>query len=68
LVVAATFAQVLHWPASQIAQMHTLGFKCKVTGFIVLVIGLILCWRPHRAAGIVGRGPVGGGFDDRAVG
>jgi hypothetical protein len=49
-IIAATFAEVRHWPASQITQMGALGLKCKVTGFIVLVVGLALRRRPRREA------------------
>lgn len=54
-VIAAMFAEVRHWPVSQIAQMQVVGFKCKVTGFIVLIVGLIGRFRRSgraRRAGI----------------
>jgi hypothetical protein len=32
-VIAATFAEVRHWPAREIGQMHAVGSTCKLTGF-----------------------------------
>src|SRR5215469_17870705 len=45
-IIAAEFAEVRHWPAGQIAQMQSVGIKCKVTGFVVLVVGLAV----HRGS------------------
>lgn len=47
-VIAAMFAEVRHWPASQITRMQDLSFKAKMTGFIVLAAGLAIYWRSRR--------------------
>jgi hypothetical protein len=54
-IISAMFAEVRHWPASRIAQMHDLGIKAKMTGFVVLAVGLAIHWRPRRA--VPGAGP-----------
>lgn len=53
-IIAATFAEVRHWPASQIARMNDLGAQGKVTGFIVLLVGLAIHRRSRRAAASAG--------------
>lgn len=47
-IIAAMFAEVRHWPASQISHMDAVGLKCKVTGFIVLIVGLAVQRRQRR--------------------
>jgi hypothetical protein len=49
-VIAAMFAEVRHWPAGQIAQLHGVGLKCKVTGFVLLVVGVALRLRSRGGA------------------
>jgi hypothetical protein len=49
-VIAATFAEVRHWPAGEIGQMHAVGTTCKLTGFAVLIAGLALQARSRRTA------------------
>jgi hypothetical protein len=49
-VIAATFAEVRHWPAREIGQMHAVGSTCKLTGFALLIAGLALQARSRRTA------------------
>src|SRR6185312_5333628 len=59
-IIAAMFAEVRHWPASQIAQMQHLDVRAKMTGFANLAVR----WRPRRA--VPGTGPALTNDRDRA--
>ena len=49
-VIPAMFAEMRHWPAGQITELHGVSLKCKVTGFILLVVGLALQQRSRGGA------------------
>ncbi len=63
-IIAGMFAEVRHWPASQIAQMQHLGVRAKMTGFVILAVSLAVRWRPRRA--VPGAGPALNTDRDRA--
>jgi len=49
-VIAATFAEVRHWPAREVGQMNAVLAVCKLTGFAALIAGLALQARSCRTA------------------
>jgi hypothetical protein len=58
-VLAASFAEVRHWPAREIGQMHAVETTCKLTGFAVLIAGLALQARSSRTARAASRARTG---------
>lgn len=49
-VIVAMLAEVRHWPAHEIGQLHTVEIAGKVGGFALLLAGLALQARSRRSA------------------